>query len=452
MQFLADHSDIVTVADVLLRPNGARAIMRPFVPGDPEQYANPDRSRPQRIVDRVLALTDDEVRAILDRLIGAMADRPRDADEGLLRHFDQLSGSSINTGDVSKERKLLIAAYLCAEYTFEAAALFNPSMIPHPESSSLPGGGVRFLLSLRAVGEGHVSSVTFRTGSWSPQQGFKIDDPTAHGVMLQAARTEGEGEDEITFLARERDGDISEMVLFPMRPSQRQGIEDMRLVMFEEPGSEPEIFGTYTAFDGHSARPEMIRVSGDPRTVSLRPLKGRYSTGKGMALFPRKIGGRYWMLSRQDNENIWLLWSDDPYEWNEGQKLLEPVQPWEFIQLGNCGSPIEIDEGWLVLTHGVGVVRSYAIGVCLLDKDDPSKVIGRLAAPLVRPGPVGRAGYVPNVVYSCGGMVHDRTLLLPYAIADSFTGFASVPVDALLERMRMGEASPTARLPELETS
>jgi len=435
MRFLADNSDIVSLSTEVLRPNSARAIMRPFVPGDPEQYGDPVNPRSQRIVNRVLVLKEKEVHALLDRLLGALAGRPRNAEGRLLRHFERLNGNAIKADNLSHERKLLIASYFCAEYSFEAAALFNPSMIPHPESPSLAGESVRFLLALRGVGEGHVSSVTFRTGSWSPQQGFEIDDASAQGIMLHVTKTDGEGEDAITYLEREADSDISEMVLFPATSSQRQGIEDMRLVMFEETGCEPVIYGTYTAFDGREARPEMMRVILQPRSVTLRPLKGRYSTGKGMALFPRKVGGRYMMLSRQDQENIWLLASDDPYQWDEGQKLLAPAYPWEFIQLGNCGSPIELDEGWLVLTHGVGMVRCYAIGACLLDKEDPTKVIGRLEAPLVRPGPVARGGYVPNVVYSCGGMVHGRTLLLPYAVADSFTCFASVPVDALLDRM-----------------
>lgn len=448
MRFLADNSDIVSLSNQVLRPNPARVVMRPFVPGDPDQYRDPFHPRSQRIVERVLALNDNEVDAIIDRLLGALADRPRNAEPRLLRHFARLNGSVIDAGNVSENRKLLIAAYFCAEYSFEAAALFNPSMIPHPEGSTLPDGGVRFLISLRGVGEGHVSSVTFRKGSWSPANGYQIDPAGIHGIMLQAARTEGEGEDAVTYLAREDECDISDLVLFPMTASQRQGIEDMRLVSFVEPGREPEVFGTYTAFDGRNARPEMMHVSGASRAISLRPLKGRYSTGKGMALFPRKIGGRYMMLSRQDQENIWLLESDDPHEWNEGRKLLAPAFPWEFIQLGNCGSPLEIDEGWLILTHGVGVVRSYAIGACLLDKNDPSRVIARMAAPLVRPGPVARGGYVPNVVYSCGGMVHGRTLLLPYAVADSFTGFASVSVDALVGRMDAPTAEK-ARIPEL---
>jgi predicted GH43/DUF377 family glycosyl hydrolase len=451
MRFLADHSDIVFLSDEVLRPNPARVVMRPFVPTDPEIYADPVNPRPQRIVERVLALTDEEVGAVLERLIGALAERPRHAEPRLLRHFDRLNGNAINAEGISKDRKLLIAAYFCAEYTFEAAALFNPSMIPHPDGADLPDGGVRFLLSLRGVGEGHVSSVTFRRGSWSAERGFRIDEACDQGVILRVARTKGEGDSQVTYVERDTECEFADVVLFPITPSQRQGIEDMRLVLFEEPGRESEIFGTYTAFDGRSARPEMMHVILEPRTISLRPLKGRYSTGKGMALFPRKVGGRYLMLSRQDQENIWLLRSEDPYIWEEGEKLLEPAYPWEFIQLGNCGSPIEIDEGWLVLTHGVGVVRSYAIGACLLDKDDPGKVIARLVAPLIRPGPVARGGYVPNVVYSCGGIVHDRTLLLPFAVADSFTGFASIELDALLDRMDWQVQQP-AKTPELTLS
>jgi predicted GH43/DUF377 family glycosyl hydrolase len=451
MRFLADHSDIVSLSGQVLRPNSARVLMRPFVPADPEQYADPANPRSQRIVERVLRLTDEEVRAILDRLIGALAERPRNAEARLLRHFDRLNEKAIDTDHISKDRKLLIAAYFCAEYTFEAAALFNPSMIPHPDGADMPDGGVRFLLSLRSVGEGHVSSVTFRTGCWSTTQDFQIDEAGPEGIMLHVVRTEGEGENQVTYVERDIECVTSDVVLFPTTASQRQGIEDMRLVMFKEEGQQPQIFGTYTAFDGQCARPEMMKIIMEPRTISLRPLRGRYSTGKGMALFPRKIGGRYLMLSRQDQENIWLLRSDDPYEWNEGQKLLEPAYPWEFIQLGNCGSPIEIDEGWLVLTHGVGVVRSYAIGACLLDKEDPGHVIARLVAPLIRPGPVARGGYVPNVVYSCGGMVHERTLLLPYAVADSFTGFASVDLNALLDRMEW-QVPHAALTPELTLS
>ena len=435
MKYLADHSDIVTLSDVFLRPNAARVLMRPFVPADPEQYTNPVNPRSQRIVDRVLALRDEEVRAILDRLIGALAERPRNAEQRLLRHFDRLSGNAIEAVEVSKDRKLLIAAYFCAEYTFEAAALFNPSMIAHPEDAAMPDSAVRFLLSLRSVGEGHVSSVTFRTGSWSPKSGFQIEEAGPEGIMLHVVRTEGEGENLVTYVERDTDCAISDVVLFPTTVSQRQGIEDMRLVVFEEAGKEPQIFGTYTAFDGQRARPEMMHVIMEPRTISLRPLRGRYSTGKGMALFPRKVGGHYLMLSRQDQENIWLLESDDLYRWDEGRPIMRPEYFWEFVQLGNCGSPIEINEGWLVFTHGVAMVRAYSVGACLLDKEDPSKVLARTTLPLLVPSVSKRGGYVPNVVYSCGALIRGRDILLPFAVGDRTTAFATGSVDSVLAAM-----------------
>lgn len=427
--------DIVTLSDVTLRPNSARTIIRPFVPQDPREYADPARPRPQRIADRVLALSDEEVPRILTQLLETMQGRVYQPERYLLRWFDEVNGKAFAHCTVGDERKQLIAAYFCGEYSFEAAALFNPSMIPQLEDPVLPDGRVQFVLSLRAVGEGHISSVTFRTGRWSAATGFEIDPADDEGTLLRAASIEGNGDDEIVRLVAAEDRPLSDMVIFPVTPSQSQGIEDMRLVVFGEDDGTRQIYGTYTAYNGQEARPEMLhRAPG--REVALRRLKGRLATGKGMALFPRKVGGRYLMLSRQDQENLWLLRSDDIYRWDEGTKLLKPAEPWEFVQLGNCGSPIEIDEGWLVLTHAVGPVRSYAMGACLLDKQDPSRVIARLRSPLLRPTPVGgRDGYVPNVVYSCGGMVHDRTLLLPFAVADSITRFASIPVDGLLAAM-----------------
>jgi predicted GH43/DUF377 family glycosyl hydrolase len=434
-EFFVDNADLVTHSEVVLRPDPGRSLVRPFTPSDPPAYADPHYSRPQRIADRVLALGESEVCAGLDRLTRAIAGSPKKIEDYLLRRFDELNGVLIDRCSVSDPRKQLLAAYFCAEYSFEAAALFNPSIIPHPAGATLPDGRVRLLLSLRGVGEGHVSSVTFREGSWSPTHGFEIDEAEDRGIMLQLATIDGDGDDAITHLASAGDTPISQTVIFPITPSQRQGIEDMRLVLFTDDDGQRKIYGTYTAYDGRDARPELMH-STDLKTFSLRKLKGRYADGKGMAIFPRKIAGRYVMLSRQDNENIWLLTSDDIRQWNDGHQLITPEQPWEFVQLGNCGSPIEIDEGWLVLTHGVGVVRSYAIGACLLAKDDPSKVIGRMAAPLLRPTPEGaREGYVPNVIYSCGGMVHERTLLLPYGVADSITRFATVPIDALLRAM-----------------
>lgn len=430
-----DTSDLVTLSPVTLEPDTGRTIIRPFVPQDPGEYADPARSRPQRIADRVLSLAEGRVGEALGRLLQTMSTRLRGAETMLLERFDEVNGTVIAHCSPSEARKRLIAAYFCAEYSFEAAALFNPSMIRDLEQPILSDGRVQFVLSLRGVGEGHLSSVTFRTGRWSAETGFEIDRPNDEGALLRVTSTEGSGEDEVVRLVAAEDRPLSEMVIFPTTPSQRQGIEDMRLVIFEDEELGPQIYGTYTAYDGREARPEMMHRTAR-KEVSFRRLTGRFSTGKGMALFPRKVGGKYRMLSRQDQENVWLLESDDLYRWDRGAKLIEPVEPWEFVQLGNCGSPIEIDEGWLVLTHAVGVVRGYTMGACLLDREDPSKVLGRLRAPLLCPTPVGgRDGYVPNVVYSCGGMVHDRTLLLPFAVADSVTRFASVPLDRLLAAM-----------------
>jgi predicted GH43/DUF377 family glycosyl hydrolase len=435
MEPLAYLGDIVTLSEVTLCPNPARTIIRPFLPVDPPGYGDPGRSRPQLITERVMGLSEIEVRRILEKLLAAMRRRIRNPERDLLDRFDEVNGTAIAPSAVSDERKQLIAAYLCSEYSFEAAALCNPSIIRQLESPVLPDGRVQFALSLRAVGEGHVSSVTFRTGRWSEATDFEIDAVSNEGAVLHPASIEGTGDHEITHLVAPEDRALSEVVFFPTTPSQRRGIEDMRLVIFEDDDLGPQLYGTYTAYDGRDARPEMMhRVA--PGEIHFRQLKGRFATGKGMALFPRRIDGQYLMLSRQDQQNVWLLRSDDLYQWDEGVKLLEPEVPWEYVQLGNCGSPIEIDEGWLVLTHAVGPLRLYTMGACVLDKSDPSKVIARTKYPLLRPVQVGgQDGYVPNVVYSCGGMVHDRTLLLPFAVADSFTRFASAPVERLLAAM-----------------
>ncbi len=224
-------------------------------------------------------------------------------------------------------------------------------------------------------------------------------------------------------------------MIFPITSRQRNGIEDLRLVPFVDDDGHGSVFGTYTAFDGGAIRQELLHTV-DFRTFDMSPLRGGASNNKGMALFPRRIGGRYAMLGRQDHETVRLLMSDDLYDWHTGVVAVAPRWPWEFVQIGNCGSPIEIEEGWLVLIHGVGPVRNYSLGACLLDKTNPSKLLGRLTSPLLRSNPHARSGYVPNVLYSCGALVHDRTLLLPYAVADSFTTFAVASVDRMLALMR----------------
>jgi predicted GH43/DUF377 family glycosyl hydrolase len=427
-------TDIMTHLPTILRPDPSRTVIRPFYAQDLPAFATEGHSRTQRIVDRVMTLSDAEISTELDRVTGSLELRHRDVQEALLRHFQEAEGLTLDRGGVTADRALLIGAYFSEEYSFEAAALFNPSIVLHSDQEGLPDGTIRFALSLRGIGEGHVSSVTFRIGTWRPGSDVQIENPSGMVVSPQIVAVDGNGMDEVTRILCPGARDASESVLFPVTKSQSRGIEDLRMVRMVEDDGTVEFLGTYTAFDGATARSEMLRAK-DFRTFEMRPLKGAAATGKGMALFPRRIGGRYAMLARQDNENIWLDFSDDLYTWDGGRKIISPKYFWEFFQVGNCGSPIEIEEGWLVLTHGVGSVRNYCIGACLLDRDDPSIILKRMSLPLVHPSPKERDGYVPNVVYSCGGLVHDRTLLLPYGVADGFATFASVRLDDLLAAM-----------------
>jgi predicted GH43/DUF377 family glycosyl hydrolase len=427
-------TDIMTHSSLILRPDPSRTVIRPFFAEDHPPYLVEGHSRAQRIADRVLALSEQEMVEELDRVVTSLASRHRDVEEVLLRRFREVPDLGFDRDSVSRECSLLIGAYFSEEYSFEAAALFNPSVVLHPDQGDLPEGTIRFGMSLRGIGEGHVSSVTFRTGTWAPGGQVQIDAPSGLVVTPRIDSVDGDGLDAVTRILCEGATNASESVLFPVTPSQSQGIEDLRMVRFVEDDGEVQYLGTYTAFSGSVARCELLRGS-DFRTFEMRPLKGSAANSKGMALFPRRIGGRYAMLGRQDNENVWLLYSDDLYTWEGGEKIVTPEYFWEFFQVGNCGSPIEIEEGWLVLTHGVGSVRNYCIGACLLDRDDPSKVLKRMSLPLIHPSPKERDGYVPNVVYSCGGLVHDRTLLLPYGVADSFATFATVSIDDLLRTM-----------------
>jgi predicted GH43/DUF377 family glycosyl hydrolase len=298
----------------------------------------------------------------------------------------------------------------------------------------MPDGSLRFVLSLRAVGEGHISSLTFRSGSIALDGTVKVD-PTARLASSPdiVKLPSGPGGDvvEVTFSSTE---EISERVIFPVTESQLNGIEDARFVQFDDNGRSI-YYATYTAYSGRAIRSELIETS-DFLSFRLSALKGNAARNKGMALFPRKIDGKYAMIARQDNENLYLIYSDDLYTWDGGLPILKPEFPWEFIQIGNCGSPIELDEGWLLLTHGVGPVRKYSIGAALLDKKDPSKVIGRLREPLLRPSTSEREGYVPNVVYTCGAMRHGDNIIFPYAVSDTFSNFATIDIRALMKAMK----------------
>ena len=336
---------------------------------------------------------------------------------------------------VGEQQMLLAGAYFIEEYSFEAAALFNPSVVPHPDQHGVAAGSIRVVLSLRAVGEGHISSITFRTALLSAEGALTLDPPSRWAISPQIETIPGgTPEDPGLRIFYGEHEDLSQLVIFPVTFQQRHGIEDLRLTRFVEDDGHVTFLGTYTAFSGETVRQELLRTS-DFATFELNALRGELSATKGMALFPRRIGGHYAMLGRHDHENIWFLRSNDLYQWDKGAVILAPRWPWEFVQVGVCSPPIELDEGWLVITHGVGAIRNYCLGCCLLDKKDPSKVLARSTEPLLRPGCEASDGYVPNVAYSCGALVHNRKLLLPYGVADTFTAFETLSVDAVLKAM-----------------
>jgi predicted GH43/DUF377 family glycosyl hydrolase len=416
-----------------LRPDPTRVIVRPFKPATEPRDLNPtDKTRANHIVERVLALDSETAACQLADVLDSFLGRHRNLPQTFEARAAEMEGALADHVVFTQVQRQLVGAYFLNEYSFEASALFNPSIVAHPDQSGTPAGSLRFILSLRAVGEGHVSSLTFRSGLVAADGTVSID-PTAHlasGPDL-VRLTSGTADDiEVSFTAGE---DISERVIFPVTEAQSNGIEDARFVQFS--GAGPKVYyATYTAYSGRAIRSELIETS-DFLSFRLRPLKGSAACNKGMALFPQKIDGKYAMIARQDNENLYLIYSGDLHTWDGGQPILKPRYPWEFVQIGNCGSPIELDEGWLLLTHGVGPVRKYSIGAALLDRKDPSKVLGRLREPLLRPDPSEREGYVPNVVYTCGAMRHRDKIIFPYAVSDTFCNFATIEISSLIAAM-----------------
>jgi predicted GH43/DUF377 family glycosyl hydrolase len=418
-----------------LRPDPARVIVRPFKPATEPRDLNPtDKTRANHIVDRVLALDSEAAAHQLADVLENFQGRHHNLLETFESRADEMEQALAAHGTFSKIQRQLIGAYFLNEYSFEASALFNPSIVPHPDQSEAPKGGLRFILSLRAVGEGHVSSLTFRAGTIAADGSLAVD-PTARLASSPRIghRTSGLDGDDVELIFKP-DQDISERVIFPVTESQSNGIEDARFVEFNDDGRKT-YYATYTAYSGRAIRSELIETS-DFISFRMSPLRGAAAHNKGMALFPRRIDGKYAMIARQDNENLYLIYSDDLYRWDGGQAILKPQFPWEFVQIGNCGSPIELDEGWLLLTHGVGPVRKYSIGAALLDKNDPFKVLARSREPLLRPEPSEREGYVPNVVYTCGAMRHNDQIILPYAVSDTFSNFATVKISTLLKTMQ----------------
>jgi predicted GH43/DUF377 family glycosyl hydrolase len=417
-----------------LRPDPARVIVRPFKPTTEPRDLNPtDKTRANHIVERVLNLDPQAAASQLADVLENFQGRHRNLLKTFERRADEMEEALLAHCTFSEVQRQLLGAYFLHEYSFEASALFNPSIVPHPDQSGIPNGSLRFILSLRAVGEGHVSSLTFRAGAIAANGSISVD-PTARLATSPRIthRTAGPIGDEVEF-AFEPAPDISERVIFPVTESQSNGIEDARFVQFSD-GGRTTYYATYTAYKGTAIRSELIETT-DFLSFRMTPLQGAAARNKGMALFPRKIDGKYAMIARQDNENLYLVYSDDLYRWEGGQAILKPQFPWEFVQIGNCGSPIELEEGWLMLTHGVGPVRKYSIGAALLDKRDPSKVLARSSEPLLRPELSEREGYVPNVVYTCGAMTHNDQLILPYAVSDTYSNFATIQISALMRSM-----------------
>jgi predicted GH43/DUF377 family glycosyl hydrolase len=427
MSLLSQHN-------LFLRPDPARVVVRPFKPAtEPRDFNATDKTRANHIVDRVLALPPDVAQQQLAEVLQHFQERHRNLLETFEARADEMEEAFASHATFTKEQRRLVGAYFLHEYSFEAAALFNPSIVDHPDQSTAPPGGRRFILSVRAVGEGHVSSLTFRTGSIAANGDLTLDTTAwLASIPKVQSRTVGLYGDHVE-LVFSPEGDISERVIFPVTQTQSNGIEDARFVRFTAEGQHT-YYATYTAYSGRAIRSELLETR-DFVSFRMTPLQGVAALNKGMALFPRMLDGKFAMIARHDNENLYLIRSDDLYFWEGGVAILKPRYPWEFVQIGNCGSPIELDEGWLLLIHGVGPVRKYSIGAVLLDKADPSRVLARSREPLIRPEPAQRHGYVPNVVYTCGATRHHDKIILPYAVSDTFCTFASIGIAELLGSM-----------------
>jgi len=473
---------------VRLESEDRRVIARPFGMGFTAGL--------NRVVEYARGLDDEELKEEIDGVLRNFHGRHEKIEDVFEEHYETAANARGLQQDLTRSQRLLVGAYLTMEYSIEAAALFNPSIVAHPDQRGVPDGGVRYVMSLRATGEGHVSSVVFRTGVIGVDGQFKLDPPprfssTAQlardheylkwlfrrklkemGVNLQTAdrvlemlpdcfnfaqlesaiRAAREGDptprpsrqalNGMLWLARSNyqlqmpnDAEVSDIIIFPENDNEARGIEDVRLVRFIDDDDSVTWFGTYTAFDGYRILPMLIETS-DFRSIEVHTLNGACAQNKGMALFPRRVNEHYCVCSRIDGQNLFIMYSDYIHFWEDARLLAEPKYPWELMLIGNCGSPLETSEGWLLLTHGVGPMRRYCIGAMLLDLEDPLKIIGRLKEPLLAPTESEREGYVPNVVYSCGSMIHGGLLYLPYAMSDKATSVATVELDELVDRLR----------------
>lgn len=410
-------------------PDPTRVLLLPFTPAaEIHSDAETQGTRANLIIERMLALDDRTAARMLAEVTHTFGNRHRHLSWTFAARAAEIGCPGLNSAQCQ-----LAGAYFMMEYSFEAAALFNPSMVAHPDQTGAPKGGLRFIVSVRAIGEGHVSSLTFRSGTVAADGRITLDPAASFASQPQEiSRTSEEGFDTLE-LAFDPRYDLSERVIFPLTEAHSKGIEDARFVAFSDEAGV-RYCATYTAYNGRGIRSELIETS-DFVTFRLTTLRGTAARNKGMALFPRKVGGRYAMISREDAANLYFVTSDDLHSWDDGVLLLQPKFGWELIQIGTCGSPIELDEGWLLFIHGVGPVRNYAIGAVLLDKADPSRVLARSREPLLRPAPEEQGGYVPNVVYSCGGMRHGNTIILPYGVSDMISRVTTMNIDALLRTL-----------------
>ncbi|WP_163380759.1 glycoside hydrolase family 130 protein [Cyclobacterium sp. SYSU L10401] len=466
--------------------NSSRVITRAHIP---------DISRIPKIIGRVLKLSEESAEDLLLHINHHFLARHKDIESIFTRNYGKVCQYIPEQPELSKTKKLLIGAFFTMEYSIESAALFNPSIVPHPNQEGLPEGAIRFVMSLRATGEGHISSIVFRSGTIKADHTFLINQVSEYvdtprirhdqsydrhlfqlklesmhawnetSIMvfenLETAFTFEELKscivalqvntentidkeaikniywlaDSNYFIRFEPDHDISEHVIFPLSENEIRGIEDARFVKFVDEKGKITYYATYTAYNGVCILPQLLETK-DFINFDIITLNGKAAQNKGMALFPRKVNGKYAMLSRIDGENNYIMFSDHLHFWDEAIIIQQPAMPWEFFQIGNCGSPLELDEGWLVLTHGVGAMRQYFIGAILLDLEDPTKIISRLEEPLLTPNEEEREGYVPNVVYSCGAMIHNDRLIVPYAMSDITSGIATVGISELLAYMK----------------
>ncbi|MES2442008.1 MAG: glycoside hydrolase family 130 protein [Pseudomonadota bacterium] len=417
-----------------LKADPSRVVVRPFHIGWQANGAAP--SRTERLVREVLEMSPGDARTQLEIVLKDFEARHWQTRRVFMTRYDEIEAQlKLDGAEIGDEKRQLIGAYFCHEYSYAAAALMNPSAVPHYDQSGMPSGSLRILMSLRAVGEGHISSVAFREGIITDRNELTLapDPPFATAADAREEDEDHVPEGPVT-VYRHRDSTLSGTVIFPITKAQSNGLEDLRICHFHHEDGSSEWIGTYTAYNGSQIQSELMRTR-DWRSLDLVPMTGSAARNKGMALFPRKIGDRYMMVGRQDGENIFLHSSDTLTHWEGGDMLLTPQYPWELVQMGNCGPPIELPEGWLLLTHGVGAMRKYSIGAALLDKDDPSKVIGRTREPILAAADQDREGYVPNVVYTCGAIRHGESLFIPYGVADSSVAFAFVPIKSLLAQM-----------------